>query len=524
MASEPGRDRSSVVEPLPARPNLEMQQKRAKGLLRAAWEGDAAALERIRALHPRPPTADALTLADAQLVIARGYGFESWAAMKRKIDSLTMTPVQQFVAALHAGDVERVRALLEQHAEVRAAINAPISHFDSRPVMRAAKNLPLLDLLLAHGADINLKSAWWAGGFGILESDLTPQEAASLVARGATVDVWAAAHLGMFDRLRDLVERDPSLVHARGGDGKTALHYAKSVEIARYLVEHGADVNARDVDHESTPAQYLVRDAPDVVRDLIDKGATVDIFMAVALRDRHLVDRCLKDDPGALDARINEGRFRVRHDGAHPASAEAIGDGRGDIYRWVLGHYMTPVEVAAHVGYSDIVEQLLAHASPAQRLLAACAAADRPAAERLAGDYPGLVARLTPREQRLIADRAYWNDTAAVALMVDLGFDIRVVGHDNGDALHWASFLGNADMVRALLTRDPAIGVRDAGYGATPLGWCLYGSVFGEKRKTGDFASVARLLIDAGEVIEPSMLPTGRDDVDQLLRTYLGRM
>ena len=92
MASEP--DRSVFVEPLPARPNLEMQQKRAKELLRAAWAGDADALIRIRALHPKPPAADALVLADAQLVVARGYGFESWAAMKRKIDSLTKTPVE----------------------------------------------------------------------------------------------------------------------------------------------------------------------------------------------------------------------------------------------------------------------------------------------------------------------------------------------------------------------------------------------------------------------------------------------
>ena len=524
MASEPDRDRSRLVEPLPARPNLEMQQKRAKELLRAAWDGDASALERIQALHPKPPARDALTLADAQLVIARGYGFESWAAMKRKIDSLSMTPVQQFVAALHAQNIERVRGLIEQHAEVRAAINSPISHFDSRPVMRAARNLPLLDVLLAHGADINLKSAWWAGGFGILESDLTPADAAPLIARGATVDVWAAAHLGMFDRLRDLVAGDPSLVHARGGDGKTPLHYARSVEMARYLVEHGADVNARDVDHESTPAQYLVRDAPDVVRYLIEKGATVDIFLAVALRDRQLVDQCLKEDPAALDARINEGQFRVRHDGAHPATSEAIGDGRGDIYRWVLGHYMTPIEVASHLGYSDILELLLSHASPTQRLLAACAAADRAAAERLIAEHPGIVSRLTDRERRLIADRAYWNDAAAVALMVDLGFDTRAIGHDNGDALHWASFLGNADMVRALLARDPAIGVRDAGYGGTPLGWCLHGSVFGEKRKTGDFAGVVRLLVDAGEVVEPSMLPTGRDDVDRVLREYLGRV
>jgi ankyrin repeat protein len=429
-----------------------------------------------------------------------------------------MTPVEQFVAALHAQDVERVRALLEAHADVRGAINAPVSYFDSPPVMRAAKNLPLLDLLLSYGADINVKTAWWAGGFGILEYDITPEEAAPLIARGAIADVFAAAHLGMFDRLRELVERDPSLVRARGGDGKTALHNAATVDIARYLVDRGAEVDARDVDHESTPAQYLAVDAPDVVRYLIQRGARVDIFLAVALGDRQLVERCLTEDPGALDHRIGEGRFSVRHNGARAATAEEIGDARGDIYRWVLGHFLTPIEVAIRVKRPDIVEQLLVHATPAQRLLTACAAGDRTAAQRLIDDNPGLVSRLTARERRSIADRAFWNDTAAVLLMVDLGFDTRAIGNDNGDALHWASYLGNTEMVRALLTRDPAIGVRDASHGGTSLGWCIYGALSGEKKATGDFAGVARLLIDAGEVVEPSMLPTGRDDVDRVLR------
>jgi len=162
------QDRSPYIEPLPGRPNLEMQQKRAKELLRSAWAGEGAALMRIRALHPQPPAIDALTLSDAQLVVARGYGFASWAAMKRKIESLTKAPVEQFLDALYAGDAALVRALLDEHADVRAAINEPICHFNGRPVAHARKNLPLLDVLLAHGADLNLKSAWWAGGFGLL--------------------------------------------------------------------------------------------------------------------------------------------------------------------------------------------------------------------------------------------------------------------------------------------------------------------------------------------------------------------
>ena len=99
----------SWQEPLPPRPNLEMQQKRAKDLLRAVWARDPEALARLRAVHPKPPEADALKLADAQLVVARGYGFESWAALKRRIEAMTLTPRDQFRRAIDAGDVEAAR-------------------------------------------------------------------------------------------------------------------------------------------------------------------------------------------------------------------------------------------------------------------------------------------------------------------------------------------------------------------------------------------------------------------------------
>ncbi len=175
---------------------------------------------------PQAAGPEALKLADAQLVVARGYGFDSWAGMRRKIESLTRTPVEQFGSALRAGDVEQVRTLLEGHADVRAAVNGPVGAFGGRPAMMARRNLPMIDLLIAYGADLNLKSDWWAGPFGLLETDLTPDEAAPLIARGAIVDVVAAAHLGLFERVRELVDADPSLVFARGGDGKTALHCA----------------------------------------------------------------------------------------------------------------------------------------------------------------------------------------------------------------------------------------------------------------------------------------------------------
>ena len=46
----------------------------------------------------------------------------------------------------------------------------------------------------------------------------------------------------------------------RGGDGKTVLHCAATRAIAELLLDSGADVQARDIDHASTALQYLIAD------------------------------------------------------------------------------------------------------------------------------------------------------------------------------------------------------------------------------------------------------------------------
>lgn len=69
---------SGTHRPLPARPNLESERKHAKRLLRALHAGDADALARCSVLPGAARDADTLQLADAQLIIAREYGFASW--------------------------------------------------------------------------------------------------------------------------------------------------------------------------------------------------------------------------------------------------------------------------------------------------------------------------------------------------------------------------------------------------------------------------------------------------------------
>jgi hypothetical protein len=190
-----------TVEPLSPRPSLEHQQKLAKRLLRDIWAGDADAIERVRAFLPGSPDVDVLKLHDAQLVVARGHGFGSWAAMKRKIESLTKLPLEQFEIAVREGDAELARELLEKHSDIRGRINEPRFDFDAPAIHQAKKNLALVDVLLKHGADINARSEWWAGGFGILEWDLTLEQATPLISRGARITPWAAAGLGLYDEL-----------------------------------------------------------------------------------------------------------------------------------------------------------------------------------------------------------------------------------------------------------------------------------------------------------------------------------
>ena len=162
--------------------------------------------------------------------------------------------IEAFKEVIAAGDVGEARRLLEANAEVRAAVNAPLFSFGQRPVSRAAKNLGMVDLLLEFGADLNLKSDWWAGAWGILET-AEAGVAEELIRRGAVVDVFAAAHLDKMERLRELLEGDPELVHAKGGDGCRALHFSRSGEAMDLLLSRGAEIDARDVDHVATAAR-----------------------------------------------------------------------------------------------------------------------------------------------------------------------------------------------------------------------------------------------------------------------------
>ena len=77
------------VRPLPDDPSLEHLRKQAKRLRNGAQVGAADALAQLREFHPRATSVMArVSLSDAQLVIARSYGFASWTRLKRHIAAI----------------------------------------------------------------------------------------------------------------------------------------------------------------------------------------------------------------------------------------------------------------------------------------------------------------------------------------------------------------------------------------------------------------------------------------------------
>ena len=504
---------SAFRRALPERADLAQQRKLAKELLAAFRRGDSAAHARVRAELPDKPR---IALADAQFVLAREYGFASWSALKQAIESRrgdTLQPVERFKRAVHDGDIDALRLLLPVRDALRDMVNAPVFGFDSPALVAVAGrgNAELVDALLALGADPNRRSSWWAGAFHPLHS-ASGAAADRLLAAGAIPDACAAAQLDRIDLLSSMLANDPSRAHERGGDGQTPLHFARSREVVDLLLDAGADIDAVDVDHRSTPAQWMLGDADDphrsrmeLARYLVERGASVDIFLAAALGLTAHARSLLEGDPSLLTHRTGQGVYGEKR----PSSYH--------IYLWTIGPNMTPLETASRFRQRETLDVMRGFASPAQQLLLACHEGNGEVARAIVRANPGIVESLRDADRRALTDEAWTANAPAVELMMELGFDPAVpsvTGPTGGTALHCAAWEGSVDCVAAILRRPAGralIGERDAQYGGTPLSWCAHGSLnCGNPR--ADHAEVARLLIAAGARPDPGM--AGSDAVE----------
>jgi ankyrin repeat protein len=468
---------------LPKKPNLEYLRKEAKELLSSMPERKLAA---------------------AQHALAKDYGFPTWAELKSYVESLGLSPAQALKAAVCDSDCARVREILNCHPELRQKIDDPLadSTFGQHALFAAVQrsDRATIDVLLKAGANINKRTEWWAGGFGVLD-DCDPSLVGFLTDRGAILDAHSASRLGMLAQLEQFLADDPAVIHSRGGDGQTPLHFASTVEVAEFLLAHGADIDATDVDHESTPAQYMLRvdqkrhyprDRQNVARYLVSRGCRTDILMAAALGDADLVRRHLNADSTCIRMSVSEDWF--------PKKDPRAG---GTIYIWTLGAHRTAHSVARDFGHEEIFELLMESTPENLKLALACELGDENVFREFLSKHPDAARMLSAEDQQKLPNAAQNNNTKAVRLMLEAGWPVDTPGEMGAAPLHWAAFNGNAEMTREILRFRPTLELKSREYAGAPLSWAIYGSGNGWRRETGDYVGTVKALLDAGAKVPP---------------------
>lgn len=268
---------------LPARPSLAQLRTQARELLRAHRDGSAAAAARVAAHHPdlegrspRAVLAHPLKLADAQLVLAREYGFASWAALKHRAEVgsriAAFQPHPRFaeaLAAFDAGDAGRLRALLaEDPSLVRARTNLdpPYGYFSAATLLHHVAGNP------------------WRDGVRLPENVM--EMARVLLDAGAEVNA-------------ETIGPNSGTTMGLLVTGKQASDRGFSGPLMDLLLERGARL---DLHRSDALDPSLANHAPRAAERMIELGAKADIFAAAALGRLDLL-RAMFDAEGRLLAR-----------------------------------------------------------------------------------------------------------------------------------------------------------------------------------------------------------------------------
>ena len=197
-----------------------------------------------------------------------------------------------------------------------------------------------------------------------------------LLEAGARVDIFATCALGDGARTSVLLAADPGVARARTSDGKTPLHFCRSVDVAGRLLDAGARLDLDAVDDAGmTPLEWIGATGryKEVCQYLIAQGATVassDIFAACSHGDLDAVTRLLDEDHSLVTARLagGPGVHRVSI-GTTPLHA-AAGRGEQQIATLLIQrganvnapggeNQATPLHVAAAGGHTDVVRTLV---------------------------------------------------------------------------------------------------------------------------------------------------------------------
>ena len=486
----------------------------ARNLRRAYRRGEAAALHRVRAVLGSKSD---IRHADILHVIAREEGHDSWPRLKAALDAAAMNRAaraERLKYALYFGQSYVAEALLASDPDLADAdLGLAIATYDLASVRAAVANDPQAATRIIGVRSPILHLAF--SHYHRMRPDLRPDMlaiAALLVANGADVN----------DAYRAEPEEDYQLSAIYG-----ALGHAGNLALAEWLLEHGANPNdneslyhATELGHREGLRLLLKHGADPAGTNALARALDFDDLEAV----RMLLEAGADPDEAVHDHPSGEPVYTV------PALHQAARRWRsGETVALLLDHGadpariwqgLTPYATARVYGNADAARVLEArgYAIPLSPDAASLAA--------IADGHPPHT-RLDPThldpELRRLGVRIAGNPDRLDHLrgLMLAGLDPDETDEMGLTALHIAGWEGLPDHVAFLLTLGPDLAYRNR-YGGDALGTVIHGAEFSPQRANRDHVSCARLLLDAGAILDPqSAAGTGSPDMAAFLEDWL---
>ena len=294
------------------KPDLIQLKRQAKELLQAFAGSDTDAAAEVDA-HYQGADPARFALHDAQLVIARSYGFDSWPRLKAFVDGVT---VRGLCDAVRGGDVDVVKSMLAARPEL---VHLDVAEDDEHRALHHAvlhRRPDIVRLLMQHGADAR-KGIWphrdatspltiaTERGYADIAVIIREEERGRSRASTPSAETQVPAGLldafqrGDQDAIIASLDNHPSLIRTPDPQsGMTALHWAAANlwdRLTAWLIDRGADAGAR-ANAGQTPLDVVACEvetrSPDrsrlstkIAELLLGRGAERTVRWAIATGD-----------------------------------------------------------------------------------------------------------------------------------------------------------------------------------------------------------------------------------------------
>ncbi|MEZ5357377.1 MAG: ankyrin repeat domain-containing protein [Candidatus Zixiibacteriota bacterium] len=303
-----------------------------------------------------------------------------------------------------------------------------------------------------------------------------------------SADILTAARNGDLQTVKQLISHDKTIVNFKDDRGTTALHLACDsgrTEVAKYLIQNGADLLAVDNDGD-TPLHYAAFSGyPDCIRLLVEKGTPVDVLNTNKSTPLHYAAMRGKPEAAAVLLDLGADINRQNYDGETPVFiAAAIKN--ADMIK-LLVERGADLEVANNYGRTPLLNTAREGGDiPIARLLLDLGA-NVNARDRGDETAIGLATWRGFRELAdLLLDRgAEFDHTGREGefllaysaekkidrlfnLLVERGADLSILNERGGTLLHSAALSGSVPIIKTLLSRKFDVNKTD-NYNHTPL-------------------------------------------------------